>query len=547
MARSKASKNETEAHGPVPCNHLEEHFNLIEEPWIPVVWRPETQGLPDHAGPDASPSELGLRDTLLHGHEIAEVADASPLVTAALYRLLIALVHAIYRGPEKRKDWVQMWRAGAFDTAKVCAYFDGWYDRFWLFHPERPFMQWPGHDLGNPVPSTLLNIAVASTSDATLFDHTLDADRSGFTYAETARQLMAFLAFKPGGFVEGVPGDRREASALAAPWADGTAFLALDKDLFATLMMNLMLPASRAETVSALGVPEWERLAPSPRTPATQGQQAGPPPSYLELLTAPCRHVRLCSLGPLGLVQDIRLQLGCVFIASAPVDPAKAYYADKKLGWRPLPMRVDRSLWRDSAALLDLSSKENVSAGSLAQLASLREEEMVPADLVIGLRAFGTIGSQAKVDLWRAETLPIPIILLGNPERLTLIENCLALAEEVENALHSAVWVLVCGLVPRSKKEKDRKALRDHLDVVQPYWTSLETPFKRDVLRPSASVDCEEVRRQWGHNCMALALEVLDKALVGLTSTGATFRAGAHSQRTLFMQLKNIRDHRNLN
>ena len=36
---------------------------------------------------------------------------------------------------------------------------------------------------------------------------------------------MAFLTFKTGGFVEGVPGERSEASAIAAPWADGAAFL----------------------------------------------------------------------------------------------------------------------------------------------------------------------------------------------------------------------------------------------------------------------------------------------------------------------------------
>ena len=150
MAKPKSAKTDRKQSEEDLCRHSKEQFNLIDEHWIPVVWKPDAQGLFGHTDIDARPPEIGLRDTLLHSHEIAEIADQSPLVTAALHRLLTALVHAIYRGPEKHSDWVEMWEAGIFDATKVHGYFKQWLARFWLFHPGRPFLQWPDDDLGNP-------------------------------------------------------------------------------------------------------------------------------------------------------------------------------------------------------------------------------------------------------------------------------------------------------------------------------------------------------------------------------------------------------------
>jgi CRISPR system Cascade subunit CasA len=546
MARSKSAKRKPPSPNPKPPRHSKALFNLDDATWIPVIWKPDAEGLSGQTGIDATPPELGLRDTLLYAHEIVEVADQSPLVTAALHRLLIAIVHAIYRGPEKRKDWVEMWQSGSFDREKVLAYFEKWHDRFWLFHPERPFLQWPGDDLGEPVPSTLLDLAAVSGNKATLFDHSLDSFPPGFACSEAARQMMAFLTFKPGGFIDGVGGASAERSALAAPWADGVAFLCQREDLFGTMMMNLMLQDCRNGTISILGQPEWERSTPSPRTPPKQSERAGPPQTYLELLTTPCCHIRLCEPDSLGQIKIAHLQLGTVFKTSTPIDPAKTYHVDKKLGWRPFALRADRALWRDSATLLKLSNEEHASVGVLAQTAALREQGIFPASLIVGLRAFGTIGSQAKLDLWRAETLPIPVSVLENPEQRVLVEDCLALAEDVESALRTAVWIFVCGLVPESKEDNDRKALRDHLDVDRPFWSALETPFKRDILCSLASADKELLRKQWANSCTFLARNVLADALDGLMSSGATVRAGAEAERTLNFQLAKIGKSHNL-
>lgn len=546
MAKRKSGANGTESQALDMCRHTEPRFNLIDQPWIPVVWKPGAKGFAGRAGPRDLPSEVGLNDTLTYAHEIAEVADQSPLVTAALHRLLIALVHSIFRGPENRREWMQMWRAGSLNSVRIDAYFYEWRDRFWLFHPERPFLQWPGNDLGVPVTSTLLNMAVASTGDATLFDHTLDARKPGFEPAEAGRQLIAFLTFKTGGFVEGVGGDRAQASAQAAPWADGAAFIAYGKDLFETLMLNLSIAGGRREMLSALGSPEWELPRPSPRTPPKQSAYAAVPTSYLEFLTAPCRHMRLCEPDPQGVVSHIRINLGVVFKADGPYDPAKAYRMDKKQGWRPIGLRADRALWRDSAALLRLTSREEIPVCSLVQAASMRERDYLPERFVFGLRAFGTVGSQAKIDLWRAESLPIRLSVLGNPKARILIEDCLTLAEEVGKKLRHSLWALVTRLVAKSKDEVDRKALVEHLDVTAPFWAALETPFKLEVMGVSDSADGEKVRLGWAEVCMRQARRALQGTLAGLAPSGKALRGGADAERALERELLQVRKGHNL-
>ena len=63
-------------------------FDLIHERWIPCIT------------PGGQTEELGLQDVLVNAHRLQEVYDESPLVTAALYRLLLTILHRIHCGSE---------------------------------------------------------------------------------------------------------------------------------------------------------------------------------------------------------------------------------------------------------------------------------------------------------------------------------------------------------------------------------------------------------------------------------------------------------------
>ena len=104
-------------------------FNLIEQPWIPCV---DTEG---------SVIELSLRETLVQAHNLRSIAGDSPLETAALYRLLLAVLHSALRGPENAAAWNELWQAGKWDAPWLHDYLGTWKHRFDLFDPERPFYQ----------------------------------------------------------------------------------------------------------------------------------------------------------------------------------------------------------------------------------------------------------------------------------------------------------------------------------------------------------------------------------------------------------------------
>jgi CRISPR system Cascade subunit CasA len=84
-------------------------FNLIGRPFVPCVRL------------DGQVVEYGLRDVLLKAQEIAELRDGSPLVTVALHRLLLAILHRCYRGPKNSGERMAILKASRFDAERVNA------------------------------------------------------------------------------------------------------------------------------------------------------------------------------------------------------------------------------------------------------------------------------------------------------------------------------------------------------------------------------------------------------------------------------------------
>src|SRR5688572_1146322 len=104
------------------------NFNLIDEPWLPSIRL------------DGMPVELSLWETLREAPRLRELQGETPLVTAALYRPLLAILHRVF-GPHRRREWQQLWQAGQWDETALEAYFRQWRSRFDLFEAEHPFYQ----------------------------------------------------------------------------------------------------------------------------------------------------------------------------------------------------------------------------------------------------------------------------------------------------------------------------------------------------------------------------------------------------------------------
>lgn len=286
-------------------------FNLIDEPFLPSL---RTDGVA---------TEYGLRDVLIHAHEIAELRDGSSLVTVALHRLLLAVLHRVYDGPAKQSARVAILTAGRFDAAKVSAYLEAWRGRFDLFDEMEPFYQSAGFKTDEPSPVNRLAQELARGNNAALFDHTSDDPPPAFTPAAAARVLIAEQAYAVGG------GKSDTGNSTNAPLVAGAVVLACGDTLFDTLCYNLTrYDAGQPIPWSGDDRPIWEAARKKPTH-----DQSKEPAGYLDYLTWQARSLRLHPEEVEGqvVVRRVSYAQGRTFAPAGNFfDPMKAYRKDAK-------------------------------------------------------------------------------------------------------------------------------------------------------------------------------------------------------------------------
>ncbi len=304
-------------------------FDLLQSPWVPCIRA------------DGAPVELGLRDALAQAHELRALHDESPLVMAALHRLLLALLHRAF-GPATYDEWATLWKAGQWDAAQLDAYLDCWRHRFDIFDPERPFYQAPDERV-KPKSVVSLIHDVASGNNPTLFDHHTEAGGITLTPAQAARMLVAAQVF-------GLCGTKGPTMQFTdAPCARGVIFLVQGETLFETLALNLVRYTDDAP------LPRWpdDRPAWEMDDPFTPDRSV--PRGYLDYLTWQNRRVLLLPEATTDGVVVRQVTIApALRLDSGVLDPMKHYRKDEKRGPLPLPFTEGRALWRDSAVLFRL-------------------------------------------------------------------------------------------------------------------------------------------------------------------------------------------------
>ncbi len=453
-------------------------YSLVERPWLPGV------------ALDGQNVELSLRQALLQAHDLREIYDPSPLVTVALHRLLLAVLHRVYAGPEGIEEWSELWNAGRFDPDRISAYLDTWRHRFDIFDDAWPFYQAPSIvDLAAPKqwsPISRLAQEAAAGNNPTLFDHRIDAEPRSISAAEAARTVVAMQAFAVGGGVS------KPFNFGHGPITRGFTLLALGDSLFQTLALNLVpyntqspIPQGKRPDLPAW---EWQERP----TPRNEGSH---PDGYLDLLTWQSRQIHLIPQ-PDGTVEWCQFRQQMKLPPDAPIDPFKSYIVDPKTGRSARSFRRERALWRDSAVLLEQTQVSRSGAASawpgliewLAEIEAERERGLLDAMPHVRLAALGLStepGKAASVILWRREELPLPLALLAEPEAISTLAEALAAAEAVGRLLSQTARQLAeLLLAPMSDDKNARKAdpeqakaLARALALEQRYWPRLDAPF----------------------------------------------------------------------
>lgn len=234
----------------------ENEFNLLEEPWIRV------------RTPNCTLKEVSLTDALLHAHEYADLAGELPTQDVAVLRLLLAVLQTIFyrvdvegtpsplTDEEEALDrWGQLWEKKQLPEKPILDYLATWRDRFWLFHPERPFYQVAEAQIGTEYGAEKLNGEISeSENKCRLFQSYGGAEKDSLTYSQAARWLLYLNGFddtssKPKG--KGLP-------SVGAGWLGKIGlFLARGSTLAETLLLNLVLLKNGQELWSP-PCPYWE-------------------------------------------------------------------------------------------------------------------------------------------------------------------------------------------------------------------------------------------------------------------------------------------------
>ncbi|GAA3644396.1 type I-E CRISPR-associated protein Cse1/CasA [Streptomyces chitinivorans] len=330
-------------------------YNLLDEPWIPVRWRPDAPRPADGELPD----RIGLREVLERSADITGLAVPVPPAHSALLRILYALTARVTGLDEAGPgDWgerrQQSLEDGHLPPRGVDSYLARYRDRFFLYAPDggRPWMQDPRLaaqcDAGNTAGVNKLIVTRPAGNNHAWFRHGSDTAPDLPTAPEAVLNLLVWHYYGPSGRCSAreVNG-AKTASATAGPLRTALSYHPEGNTLLETLLAGLTPPETTVRRTEDRCPWEWDDL-PDP--------DAAPP-----VPSGPCSRLTACSQHAVLLVPDER-DPGLVreaFITWAyrtgriPRDDNYLIWQISQQGNRyPRPADSRRALWRDLDALL---------------------------------------------------------------------------------------------------------------------------------------------------------------------------------------------------
>jgi len=518
-------------------------FNLLSEAWIPCI----TQ--------DDQIKVTNLVTAIQDAHLYKGIQADYPLTTGSLYLFLLAFSMAIFR-PTDDDDWEALYHNGAFPNDTVQRYAEKWKAHFDLFDEGHPFFQDPKiglrskdieklKDGKDPEPKGLsgLLLHVASGSNPTLFDHSMDDLPISYSPVEAAQLLLMLNAYSLGGLTSAsISSDKYYKDSA---FSRGIMFLNRGRSLFETLMLNMTAVDFYHRHADAPDLPAWERADPFEPERAVP---AGP----LDLLTWQSRRIKL-----LPEISDGQIQVekclaapgfGLVETFTNPYYHLRAEKDNFDVKNKPMRFLVGKALWRDSAAILDMKARESDPPLLIQWFNHLRAEGIIP-NKKIRLEAYGmcTDPGKKKAFFYAQASFTAPAVYLDSEALLADLKTAIQYAESVRKSLYFALYELAGYKISPAKdsgegKDPDKKDianLLNYLDAEAIYWGQLEPAFYSLLLELPAN---HSAMTNWKKALMQSARRSLSEAAEMLGSDAIALKAKAKAENRLGFEFTKIPD-----
>jgi CRISPR system Cascade subunit CasA len=240
----------------------EKEFNLLHEPWILVKKQV------------GSTEEVSIVELFRNTARWQSLAGELPTQDIAILRLLLAILHAVFARYDLEGEsapitspgialqrWKALWERQEFPMPILEEYLQHYEERFYLFHPNRPFYQVAELGKSTEYNAAKLNGELSeSNNKLRLFQQRTGSGKLGMCYAEAARWLININAFddtaskscdkKPCG--KGLPSP-------GAGWLGKLGLItATGENLHETLLLNLIFLKDGSDELWGEEAPVWE-------------------------------------------------------------------------------------------------------------------------------------------------------------------------------------------------------------------------------------------------------------------------------------------------
>ncbi len=501
-------------------------FNLLDEPWLPVRLL------------DGRVCDLGLLELFERAGAISALAETAPPSLIAEYRLLLAITHRALAHTLGR--WTDAdrarWYQQGLPVDAIREYLQLWRERFWLFHPQQPFMQVAALAEAEETRAkqkswTQISLASANGNAPVVFDHSCDLTPRAISAADALRTLLGFLQFTPGGLVKTIR-DADKAGALA-----NTAAV---MPLGALLAQSLCLALHPPTQTDHEDLPCWEQEPPSVLALRDGPKMAtGPNDRY-------SRQTRAVLLlpGEQEHVQWIRFAAGIALgdDVQAP-DPMASYRAGSNNLVR-LSFTEGRAFWRDLPALLpDAQGLVCQPAAVLGWAANLQFHF---SNSQQSLLVAGLASDQAKLLRWRSESITLPTALLATPECANELRTYMRQSEELFTSIRKVAVAMLAETLPDSSGKDTYARARSLFDsgpAAALYFATAERALGQ-VMALLGSGDFEDLDKAealWQKTLLAAAQAAWQSVREGLGRSPKALRAEAKLYPRLSALLKPLR------